>query len=285
MPRAVTRALSSCALIVAVTFGLTATAAGPRLPARVLRVCADPANLPFSNEHLEGFENRIADLIAKDLNAAVEYRWMPQRRGFIRLTLKAGECDLVMGVPSEYDLVLATKPYYRSTYVFVTATSRHLQLRSFDDPVLRELRIGIHASTEDGANQPPAHALARRGITANIVGFKMFDEESVVNPQGRVIDAVANGDIDVAIVWGPFGGYFAKRQKVDLEVVPVSPALDRPALPFTFDISMGVRQGEDAFKSELEGILDRRRNDIKKILDEYGIPIVEVADTAKRSEE
>jgi quinoprotein dehydrogenase-associated probable ABC transporter substrate-binding protein len=274
--------MSPCVLIVAVTLPLTAaTAARPGPPGRALRVCADPANLPFSNERLEGFENRIANLIAKDLHAAVAYRWMPQRRGFIRLTLKAGECDLVMGVPTEYDMVLATKPYYRSTYVFVSAKNRHLQLRSFDDPVLRGLRIGLHASTEDGYNQPPAHALARRGITANIVGFKMFDEESVVNPQGRIIDAVAKGAIDVAIVWGPFGGYFARQQAVEMEVVPVSPALDGPALPFTYDISMGVRKGENAFKSELEGILDRRRTDISKILDEYGVPTVRVADASK----
>lgn len=281
MPRAVSRVVPLCALVVAVTLPVTTAAVGPRLPDRVLRVCADPDNLPFSNARLEGFENRIAALVAKDLNAALQYRWMPQRRGFIRLTLKAGECDLVMGVPSEYDMVLATKPYYRSTYVFVSAKSRHLQLRSFDDPVLRGLRIGIHASVEDGSNQPPAHALARRGITGNIVGFKMFDEESVANPQGRIIDAVANGDIDVAIVWGPFGGYFARREKVAMEVTPVSPLVDPPSLPFAYDISMGVRKGEDGFKSELEGILDRRRADIRKILDEFGVPIVRVADTAK----
>jgi quinoprotein dehydrogenase-associated probable ABC transporter substrate-binding protein len=241
----------------------------------VLRVCADPDNLPFSNQRREGFENRIADLVARDLHATVQYRWMPQRRGFIRLTLKAGECDLVMGVPSGYDLVLATKPYYRSTYVFVSPTRRHLQLHSFDDPVLRTLRIGIHASAEDGFNQPPAHALARRGIVGNIVGFTMMDVESVKNPQGRVIDAVARGDIDVAIVWGPFGGYFAKREHVPLDVTAVSPAIDPPALPFTFDIAMGVRKGETDFKAAIDSILDRRRADIRKILDEFGIPIVE----------
>jgi mxaJ protein len=281
MPRAVSRVAPLCALVVAVTLQVTTAAVGPRLPDRLLRVCADPDNLPFSNARLEGFENKIAALVAKDLNAALQYRWMPQRRGFIRLTLKAGECDLVMGVPSEYDMVLATKPYYRSAYVFVSAKSRHFELRSFDDPVLRGLRIGIHASVEDGSNQPPAHALARRGITGHIVGFKMFDEESVANPQGRVIDAVANGDIDVAIVWGPFGGYFARREKVAMEVTPVSPLVDPPSLPFAYDISMGVRKGEDGFKSELEGILDRRRADIRKILDEFGVPIVRIADTAK----
>ena len=281
MTRAVTRTLSICVLMPAIALWVLFTAADAAPQGRVLRVCADPDNLPFSNEHQEGFENRIADLIAKDLNATVQYRWMPQRRGFVRLTLKAGDCDLVPGVPSEYDMVLATKPYYRSTYVFVSARRRHLQLRSFDDPALRGLRIGIHASAEDGYNQPPAHALARRGLAGNIHGFKMFDEESVINPQGRIIDAVASGDIDVAIVWGPFGGYFARREKVAMDVTPVSPSVDPPALPFTYEISMGVRKGEDAFKSELEGILDRRRAAIRKILDEFGVPIVAVAETSK----
>jgi quinoprotein dehydrogenase-associated probable ABC transporter substrate-binding protein len=241
----------------------------------VLRVCADPDNLPFSNERGEGFENRIAQLVARDLHETVQYRWMPQRRGFIRLTLKARECDLVMGVPTAYDMVLATTPYYRSTYVFVSAKRRNLGLHSFDDPILRSLKIGIHASAEDGFNQPPAHALARRGIVGNIVGFKMMDVETVRNPQGRVIDAVASGTIDVAIVWGPFGGYFAKRQRVPLEVTPVSPAIDPPSLPFAFDISMGVRKGEADFKKQLESILERRRSQIRKILDDYGVPVVD----------
>ena len=177
-------------------------AAGPR----ELRVCGDPDNLPFSNRRQQGFENKIAQLIAKELHATVRYTWMPQRRGFIRRTLTAGTCDVVMGVPGNYDMVLATRPYYRSSYVFVYPKSRHLQLRSFDDPVLRELRIGLHEVGEDGANQPPAHALARRGIVRNIVGYTMWDVDSVANPPGKVIDAVAEGEVDAAIVWGPFGG-------------------------------------------------------------------------------
>ena len=102
----------------------------------------------------------------------------------------------------------------------------------------------------------------------------MWDVDSVKNPQGRIIEAVATGDIDVAIVWGPFGGYFAKQQKTDLNVVPVSPSIEPPGIPFTFDISMGVREGETAFKSELDAVLDRRRHDVQKILDDYGIPVV-----------
>lgn len=253
-------------------FGVLVFAVGTATQGRQLRVCADPNNLPFSNQRLEGFENKVAQLIAEELNASVTYSWLPQRRGFIRRTLKANECDVVMGVPSEYEMVLATRPYYRSTYVFVYAKSRNLQLRSFDDAALRGLKVGVHAFTDDGANTPPAHALARRGIVGNIVGFTMWDDDSVKNPSGKIIDAVAAGTIDVAIVWGPFGGYFAKQQPIELEVVPVWPATD-PPFPFVYDISMGVRRGDDVLKKELEGIVDRRRNEIEKILREYGVPL------------
>jgi quinoprotein dehydrogenase-associated probable ABC transporter substrate-binding protein len=267
----------------AVALGILVCAGEAAAKARELRVCADPNNLPFSNRQLEGFENKIAQLVAKDLQASVTYTWQPQRRGFVRRTLKAGKCDLILGVPSEYDLVLPTRPYYRSTYVFVYARSKHLQLRSFDDPVLRQLKIGLHAFAEGGANAPPAHALARRGIVENVVGFTMFDVDSVESPAGRIIDAVAAGEIDVAIVWGPFAGYFAKRQRAALEVVPVSPSIDPPSLPFVYDISMGVRKGEGAFKKELDGILDRRRADIQKILKRYGIPLVGMTPRSSRT--
>jgi quinoprotein dehydrogenase-associated probable ABC transporter substrate-binding protein len=262
------------AIAAAVTIAALPSARDAAAQPRELRVCADPNNLPFSNQRLEGFENKIATLIAKEMGATVTYSWMPQRRGFVRRTLKAGECDLVMDVPDGYEMVLGTKPYYRSTYVFVYRRDRNLDLHSFDDPVLRDLRIGLHMTAEDGANQPPAHALARRGIVKNVVGFKMFDVDSVTNPPGRIVDAVAAGEIDVAIVWGPFGGYFAQRQTVPLEIVAVSPVVDSTGLPFVFEMAMGVRRGQDAFKSELEAILDRRHADIQKILEEYGIPLV-----------
>ena len=253
---------------------VVATAGGVAAGRRELRVCADPNNLPFSNRQLDGFENKIAQLVANELHATVRYTWMPQRRGFIRRTLKAGLCDLVIGVPANYDMVLATTPYYRSSYVFVYPKSRAVPLRSFDDPVLRDLRIGLHEAGEDGANQPPAHALARRGIVSHIVPYAMWDADSVANPPGRVIDAVAAGEIDTAIVWGPFGGYFAQRQKTALEVVAVEPDAGSPALPFVYDISMGVRPGEDAFKQELEDIIDRRRSEIHGILLRFGVPLI-----------
>jgi mxaJ protein len=247
--------------------------------ARELRVCADPDNFPFSNRRLEGFENKIAEVIASDLGATVQYTWHPQRRGFIRQTLGAKHCDLVIGVPSGFDPVLSTKPYYRSTYVFVYAKNRKLDdLRSFDDPLLQNLKIGLQAFGDDGANLPPAHALARRGITRNVVGFSLLDTAD--SPSGKIIDAVGNGEIDVAIVWGPFAGYFVKRQPVELAMVPVSAGADRVPLPFTFDMSLGVRRDDAPFKEELEGVLHRKRGEIRKVLETFGVPLIDKAPVA-----
>jgi mxaJ protein len=268
-------ALKPLHMIVATAVLALLMSAGAASAPRELRVCADPNNLPFSNQKMEGFENRLADLIATELRTTVKYTWLRQRRGFIRRGLKADECDVVTGIPNASEMVLATKPYYRSTYVFVYRKNENLKLRSFDDPALRQLRVGLHAIGEDGANPPPAHALGRRGIVKNVFGFKMWDEESVENPQGRIIDAVATREIDVAIVWGPLGGYFARRYKDALEVVPVSPSIEPPGAQFVFDIALGVRPGESAFKAELDDILDRRRRDVQRILDEYGVPRVE----------
>jgi mxaJ protein len=270
--RAAAHSVRPIVLMVALALLMSARTASTQ---RELRVCADPNNLPFSNQKLEGFENKLADLIAADLHATVKYAWLRQRRGFIRRGLKAMECDLVTGIPQASEMVLATKPYYRSTYVFVYRKSANLQLRSFDDPSLRRLKIGLHAIGEDGANPPPVHALAHRGIVKNIVGFPMWDVDAVENPQGRIVDAVVAGDIDVAIVWGPLGGYFAKRQKEPLAVVPVSPAIEPPGIPFVFEIAMGVRPGEAAFKAELDRILERRRHEVQQILQQYGVPAVE----------
>src|SRR5689334_1267113 len=211
-----------------------------------LRVCADPNNLPFSNQKLEGFENKIADILARDLHKNVKYTWWAQRRGFIRNTLKAGECDVVIGLPAGFEMALVTRPYYRSTYVFVSRKDRHLNIHSFDDAALRTLKkIGVQIIGDDYANTPPVHALAKRGIM-NIAGYTVYGDYRTSNPPARIIDAVVKGDVDMAVVWGPLAGYFARRQTVPLDIVPVSPEVDLPFLPFVFDIAMGVRRGDQA---------------------------------------
>jgi len=237
-----------------------------------LRVCADPNNLPFSNERREGFENKIAEVLAREMGRKVEYKWWAQRRGFIRNTLRAGACDVVVGVPASFELALTTSPYYRSSYVFVSRKDRHLAIRSFDDPVLRKLKIGVQLIGDDSANTPPAHALTARRIIENVVGYTVYGDYSKPNPPARIVEAVARGEVDVAVVWGPLAGYFASRQKVALDVVPVSPEIDLPFLPFVYDISMGVRRGDDALREELERVIERRRTEIETILDEYGVP-------------
>jgi mxaJ protein len=239
------------------------------------RVCSDPENLPFSNRQLQGFENKIASLIAKELGATPTYTWWGQRRGFIRNTmnasLKEARCDVVIGVPAGYDLVQPTKPYYRSTYVFVYPKGKGFQIKSLDDPILKKIKIGVHLLGDDYTNPPPVHELSKRGVVDNVVGFDTFYSKQ--NPPSTIIDAVANGKVDAAIVWGPAAGYFAAHQRIPLEVVPVPSG--KTDLPFAFDISMGVRKGNDALKTELEQILDRKQMEIQKILKEYAVPLLD----------
>jgi mxaJ protein len=239
---------------------------------RELRVCADPNNLPFSNQRGEGFENKLAQLLAREMDAELRYTWWAQRRGFIRNTLRAGECDLVVGVPSSFELVLSTRPYYRSTYVFVYRSDAPFRVRSFDDGVLREVRVGVQMVGDDYNNTPPAHALAQRGVVENVRGYSLLGDYSQPNPPARILDALIAGEIDVAVVWGPLAGYFARRSPVALELVPVSPQIDLPFLPFVFDISMGVRRGDTIMKAEVDRILELRRPEIDAILRAYGVP-------------
>ena len=241
--------------------------------AGALRVCANPDNLPYSNREQKGFENRIAKLIGAELGLPVSYVWHAQRRGYLRRTLNADRCDVVMGAPVGLPSLATTKPYYRSTYVFVTRKDRKLGISSFDDPALKRLKIGLHAVGDDGENPPPVYSLARRGLANNIVGYKLWDVDGIKNPQGRIIDAVARGDIDVAIVWGPFAGYFAKQQPTPLTIVPAP--TDIAALPLEYSMALGVRSGDEALKRRLEAVLDKRRNDIRAILAGYGVPLVD----------
>ena len=241
----------------------------------VLRICADPNNLPFSNARLEGFENHVAALVAEELGRDTAWVWFPQRRGFARQTLRAGRCDLIAGVPSSYELALTTAPYYRSTYVFVTRADRDLDLGSLDDPRLRTLRIGLHAIGDDYSNGPGADALARRGIVDNVVGYSIYGDYSEETPPARLIEAVARADIDIAIAWGPVAGWAAQQSDVPLRLEPVTPQIDPPFTPFVYDVSMAVRRGEDSLKLEIERALVRRDPEIRALLEEYGVPRVE----------
>jgi mxaJ protein len=239
--------------------------------ARELRVCADPNNLPFSNAAGEGFENRIAALLADDLGATLTYTWHAQRRGFLRETLKAGLCDLVPGLPSNMEGVRTTRPYYRSVYTFVTREDGP-PIASFNDPVLKDLVVGVQLIGDDGWNTPPAHALTRRGIVQNIRGYTLYGDYREPNPPARIVTAVAEREIDVAVVWGPLAGYFAPRQSTLLRVIPVKPLFDGPQLPMVWDISMAVRKEDETLRQEVDGFLSRHAREIDAILSEYGVP-------------
>jgi mxaJ protein len=264
--------LLAAALLLAA--GTAACARADARPAPELKVCADPNNLPFSNRAGEGFENRIAQLVARDLGARVAYTWWPQRRGFFRETIRAGKCDVVIGVPTTLEMVEPTRPYYRSSYVFVSRKDRNLHLRTFDDPRLKTLKIGVQIVGDDGFNTPPVHALARRGVVGNLRGYTVYGDYARPNPPAEIIDAVARREVDVAIVWGPLAGYFAQRSPAEMEITPVEPRIDPPFLPFVFDMSMGTRRG-DPLHGRLEEILARRRPEIDAILRDYGVPRVE----------
>jgi mxaJ protein len=246
---------------------------GTIAPSRVLRVCSDPNNLPFSNHAQEGFENRIAELVAQKLHAKLEYVWWPQRRGFVRNTLGAGTCDAMIGVPHDFERAVTTAPYYRSTYVFVTRAGEPIP-RSFDDPLLTHTRIGVHLVGDDGANTPPAHALSARGIINNVHGYLLYGDYSQPNPPATLLRALVRGELDVAVAWGPLAGYFTQRERLNLTLTPVAPAIDA-ALPLVFDISMGVARGNRALLDELNAFIDDNRAEVDRILSSYNVPRVD----------
>lgn len=248
-----------------------------------LRVCADPNNLPYSNDQQQGFENQLADMIGKDLTLQVTYFWFPQREAFFKRTLNRGVCDVVMGVPTGFDEAQTTVPYYRSTYVFITRRDRHLHIASLDDPQLRTLKIGVHILGEQEDSLPPVHALISRGIVKNLVGFSIFGNLNEKNPSADLIRAVEGRQVDVAVAWGPLAGYFSRHSTVPLDITPIAGDSRNPNLPFHFDIGIGVRPGNTSLADILNAELVRRRADIQKLLTTYGIPQLSLPPMAARS--
>jgi mxaJ protein len=250
-------------------------AAAHTRPPHTFRVCADPDNLPATDDKLEGFDNKIAALMAKDLGDSVTYSWWPTRRGFVRNTLSASDCDVVFGVPKGYDLVLPTKPYYRAAYVAVTRSDRHLKIASLDDTVVKSLKIGVTQFGDDYTNTPPAQALGARGINRTVVGFTSF--YSAENRPGDIINAVAKGQIDMALAWGPLAGYFAKHSTVPLDLT-VLPDTDRATgFPFVYELTLGVRRADRGLRDTLNMLIDRHHADIDAILHDYGVPVLPLA--------
>jgi len=246
--------------------------------AQQLRVCSDPNNLPYSNRRQQGFENKIAELVAKDMGMELSYFWYPQREKFFGKTLNSGACDVVMGVPSGFDRAIATRPYYRSTYVFVSRRDRNLHIHSLDDPRLTIFRVGVQVLGEQSDSLPPVQALAGRGVVRNLVGYSIFGGDlGRENPSAELITAVSSDAVDVAIAWGPLACYFKRDSVVPLDITPIDPDPRNPALPFTFAIGMGVRESNDALERKLDDELTRRHREIEEILRSYGIPQLSLA--------
>ena len=241
---------------------------------KMLRVCGDPNNMPFSNEKREGIENEIAALLAKDLGWGLEYVWWSHQRGLVRRVLNTERCDVLVGIPKGYDLVAWTKPYYRTGYVMAYQKDRLEEVRSLDDPRLKTLRVGVQVNT------PPHIALARRGIVgSNVVGYQLM-YDSIAHPEdypGKQVEDLIAGRIDVALVWGPIAGYFQKKKgAASLAVVPIEGAEDGAA----FDISMGVRKADTELKARLEQVIDRKQDEIRAILQDFGVPLIPLATSA-----
>jgi mxaJ protein len=239
---------------------------------KAFRVCGDPDNMPFSNREEQGLDNKIATVIAKALGDSVVYTWWPHRRGFVRNTLSASACDVIMGVPANFDLASETNPYYRSTYYIVTRTDRHLDITSMSDPRLKTLKVGVNLIGYDYTNTPPAEALGEHGITKDVQGFSTFYGKE--NQPQDIVDAVASGKIDVAFVWGPLAGYFAKRSKVPLTLTPLPDSDAAAGVPFTYNVTIGVRHSDHELRDTLNTILAAKRDEIRKILASYDVPML-----------
>jgi mxaJ protein len=249
-----------------------AEAANPK-PATLV-ICADPNNLPFSNQARQGFENKIAELIARDLHRSASYVWWAQRRGYVRNTLNESKCDIWPGIATGVERVATTHPYYRSSYMFVSCKDVPLAGLTLDDPRLKTIAIGVQMVGNDANNTPPAHAIASRGIVDNVHGYMLYGNYAQADPEAGIVVAVAHRDVDVAMVWGPVAGFFAARSTVPLRLEPVTPLADS-AWPMAFDIAMGVQSRNHALRDEVDVILERERPAIRRILRDYHVPTLD----------
>lgn len=230
-----------------------------------LRVCADPSNMPFSTKEQEGFENKIAEIIAEELGVPVSYTWFPQSIGFIRQTLDKKRCDVIIGYVATHELVLNSNPYYRTAYVLVHRKGEFEDFKSLDDPRLKDKKIGVIAGT------PPVDILAENNLLDNIKSYHRMVDRRYFSPAEEMLAEISEGKLDVGLLWGPIGGYFAK--KADLTVVPLMNEKVGPRMAYR--ITLGVRRREKLWKRQLNRILRRRQEDINKILQEYGVPLLD----------
>jgi quinoprotein dehydrogenase-associated probable ABC transporter substrate-binding protein len=238
---------------------------------KVLRVCADPHNLPFSNEKLEGFENKLAELFAKKLDKSIAYTWFPQATGFVRQTLGAHRCDVIMGFPQGDDLVQSTNPYYRTAYAFIFKPGSDLEgIDSLSDERLKSKRIGIVAGT------PAATYLAFNSLLARAKPYALMVDTRVDSSAEAMVKDLKSGEIDVGILWGPMAGYYAKQENPALRVVPILKESGGPRLAYR--LTMGVRGADQAWKRQLNRLIQENQPEINKLLISYGVPLLDEKD-------
>ncbi len=236
-----------------------------------LRVCADPANMPFTNEEGEGFENKIAELMAEKLGLALDYTWFPQATGFYRMTLGAKRCDVVMGYVAAGDPILNTNAYYRSAWVLITKKDSDLAgVDTLEDPRLKGRRIGVIAGT------PPGDLLTRNGLMPLARPYALMVDRRFDSPAEAMIADIDDGEIDAGILWGPIGGYYAKKSDVPLSVVPLVKEKGDPSL--IYRITFGIRPGELNWKHQLNGFITQEQGAINRILLDYGVPLLDSQD-------
>jgi quinoprotein dehydrogenase-associated probable ABC transporter substrate-binding protein len=233
-----------------------------------LRVCADPANMPFSNDKYEGFENKIAEIVAAELKVQVEYTWFPQATGFIRQTLFAKRCDVVIGYAQGDELVLNTNHYYRSTYALLYRAGTGLDgVVSLADPRLKARRIGVIAGT------PPGSIMAQLGLIQRAKPYPLMVDRRHDSPGERMINDIRSGDIDAGVLWGPIAGYFAAKGGDKLLVVPLLKETGTPRMAYR--ITFGVRNLEDDWKRQLNAVIAKRQSDIDALLLQFGVPLLD----------
>jgi quinoprotein dehydrogenase-associated probable ABC transporter substrate-binding protein len=256
------------ALSIGLPFHEAAAQQVPDLVSRnALRVCGDPANMPMSNRDQAGFENKIADIVAAELKVPARYYWLPQGPGFVRNTLSTDLCDLIPGYASGADIVQHTNPYYHSTYVLVVKSGGPLDgVERLEDERLKGRKLGVIAAT------PPADHLLRLGLLADAQTYSLLVDRRYESPAEEALADLAAGKIDGALLWGPIGGYFAKKAAVPLKVIPLVKEQERPALDFR--ITFGIRPGETAWKHRLNDVIRKRQKDIDQVLTDYGVPLL-----------
>jgi quinoprotein dehydrogenase-associated probable ABC transporter substrate-binding protein len=231
-----------------------------------LKVCADPNNLPFSNEKKEGFENRIAELIGVELDRKVDYTWFPQVIGFVRNTLRAHLCDLVMGTVVGDEIMQTTNPYYFTTYVILYRSDKGLAVEGLDDPRLKTLRLGVVAGT------PPSDLLVRYDLMSLTKPYALSVDTRAESPAHEMVQDVAKGTIDVGLLWGPIAGYYRKHDALPLTLVPLKG--EPGAARMAYHIAMGVRANEPEWRRGMNAVILKRQTEISAILRDYGVPLL-----------